>query len=171
MSESVLIEVCVDSVASALAAERGGAQRIELCSDLLEGGVTPSLGLLAVVRSKVSIGVHPIIRPRPGDFCYSDAEFEIMSRDIELAKGEGAHGVVLGILKANGRVDVERTRRLVELAQPLSVTFHRAFDVSAIPLEPFEVVGATGADGLLPPGGEQECRQGGGTIARLVKTP
>src|SRR5215472_13376508 len=102
MSESVLIEVCVDSVASALAAERGGAQRIELCSDLLEGGVTPSLGLLAVVRSKISIGVHPIIRPRPGDFCYSDAEFDIMRRDIELAKREGADGVVLGILTANG---------------------------------------------------------------------
>lgn len=169
MSEPVLIEVCVDSVASALAAERGGAQRIELCSDLLEGGVTPSLGLLAVVRSEISIGVHPIIRPRPGDFCYSDAEFEIMRRDIELAKSEGADGVVLGILKTNGRVDVERTRALIELARPLSVTFHRAFDVSANLAEAFEDVCTTGADRLLTSGGEQECLQGVDTVARLVQ--
>jgi copper homeostasis protein len=169
MAEQIVVEVCVDSVASALAAERGGAQRIELCSDLLEGGVTPSLGLLAVVRSKVSIGVHPIIRPRPGDFCYSDAEFEIMRRDIELAKAEGAHGVVLGLLQTNGRVDIERTRALIELARPLSVTFHRAFDVSANLLEAFEDVCATGADRLLTSGGEQECLQGVDTVARLVQ--
>ena len=169
MPEPVLIEVCVDSVASALAAERGGAQRIELCSDLLEGGVTPSLGLLSVVRSKVSIGVHPIIRPRPGDFFYSEAEFEIMRRDIELAKSEGADGVVLGILTQNGNVDVNRTRRLVQLAKPLSVTFHRAFDISANLLEAFEDVCATGADRLLTSGGEQECLQGVDTIAQLVQ--
>jgi copper homeostasis protein len=169
MVEQIVVEVCVDSVASALAAERGGAQRIELCSDLLEGGVTPSLGLLSVVRSKVSIGVHPIIRPRPGDFCYSEAEFEIMRRDIELAKREGADGVVLGLLKANGRVDIERTRALIELARPLSVTFHRAFDVSANLLEAFEDVCATGADRLLTSGGKQECLQGVDTVARLVQ--
>ena len=169
MAEQITVEVCVDSVASAVAAERGGAQRIELCSDLFEGGVTPSLGLLSVVRSQVSIGVHPIIRPRPGDFCYSEAEFEIMRRDIELAKSEGADGVVLGILKTNGRVDVERTRRLVGLSQPLSVTFHRAFDISANLLEAFEDVCTTGADRLLTSGGEQECIQGVDTIARLVQ--
>ena len=169
MSEPVLIEVCVDSIASAMAAERGGAQRIELCSDLLEGGVTPSLGLLAVVRSKVAIGVHPIIRPRPGDFCYSDAEIEIMRRDIELAKSEGADGVVLGILKTNSTVDVARTRELVELAQPLSVTFHRAFDVSTDLLEAFEGVCATGADRLLTSGGAQECIKGMDTVAQLVQ--
>jgi copper homeostasis protein len=169
MAEQITVEVCVDSVASALAAERGGAQRVELCSDLLEGGVTASLGLLSVVRAEISIGVHPIVRPRPGDFCYSDAEFEIMRRDIELAKSQGADGVVLGILKSNGRVDVERTRRLVESALPLSVTFHRAFDVSANLLESFEDVCATGADRLLTSGGEQECFEGVGTVARLVQ--
>ncbi|HTT23439.1 MAG TPA: copper homeostasis protein CutC [Candidatus Sulfotelmatobacter sp.] len=169
MSEPVLVEVCVDSVASAMAAERGGARRIELCSDLLEGGVTPSLGLLAFVRSIISIGLHLIIRPRPGDFCYSDAEFEIMRRDIELARSTGADGVVLGILKPDGRVDVDRTRALIEAARPLSVTFHRAFDVSANLHEAFEDVCATGADRLLTSGGEQECLLGVDTVARLVQ--
>ena len=169
MTEQVLIEVCVDSVDSAIAAERGGAQRIELCSDLLEGGVTPSVGLLGVVRSKVSLLLHPIIRPRPGDFCYSDAEFDIMQRDIEVAKREGADGVVLGILKVDGKVDVQRTRLLVELARPLSVTFHRAFDMSADLFAALEDVCATGANRLLTSGGEQECLQGVETVARLVK--
>ncbi len=169
MTEPVLIEVCVDSVASAIAAERGGAQRIELCSDLLEGGVTPSLGLLGVVRSKLSIALHAIIRPRPGDFCYSDAEFDCMRRDIEIAKSEGADGVVLGILERDGTVDVRRTRDLIELARPLSVTFHRAFDMSEELLRALEDVCATGADRLLTSGGEQECLQGVGTVARLVQ--
>src|SRR6266496_2012781 len=169
MTEPIIIEVCVDSVASAIAAERGGAQRIELCSDLAEGGVTPSVGVLGVVRSKVSIGVHPIIRPRPGDFCYSAEEFDIMRRDIEVAKREGADGVVLGILTPDGHVDVERSRELVELARPLSVTFHRAFDLSSDLFHALEAVCATGADRLLTSGGEQECLHGVETIAQLVK--
>ena len=169
MTEPVLIEVCVDSVASAMAAERGGAQRVELCSNLLEGGVTPSLGLLGVVRSKVSIAVHPIIRPRPGDFCYSDAEFDSMQRDIQEAKSEGADGVVFGILEQDGTVDVTRTRKLVELARPLSVTFHRAFDMSSDLFRALNDVCATGADRLLTSGGEQECLQGMETVERLVK--
>lgn len=169
MTEPVLIEVCVDSVASAIAAERGGAQRIELCSDLLEGGVTPSLGLLGVVRSKVSIAVHAIIRPRPGDFCYSDEEFDSMRRDITIAKDEGADGVVLGILELEGTVDIRRTRQLVELARPLSVTFHRAFDMSEDLFRALDDVCETGADRLLTSGGEQECLQGVETVAQLVR--
>lgn len=169
MPEPVLIEVCVDSVESALASERGGAQRLELCSDLLEGGVTPSLGLLRVVRQNTSIPVHVIIRPRPGDFSYSDAEFEVMRRDIEVAKNEGVDGVVLGILSADGNVDIARSRQLVQLARPLSVTFHRAFDLAENLFGSLEDVCATGVDRLLTSGGEQECVQGIDTIARLVK--
>jgi copper homeostasis protein len=170
MSGQVLVEVCVDSAASAVAAECGGAQRVELCSDLLEGGVTPSTGLLQVVRSKVGIAVHIIIRPRPGDFCYSDDELDCMRRDIEIAKREGADGVVLGILHSDGNVDVQRTRQLVELAKPLSVTFHRAFDMSADLFRAREDVCATGCDRILTSGGEQSCMQGIPTLARLVKS-
>ncbi len=169
MSEEVLIEVCVDSVASAVAAQRGGADCIELCSDLLEGGVTASAGLLATVRSRISIGLHTIIRPRPGDFCYTDEEFEVMLRDIEIAKEAGADGVVVGVLEAAGTVDIRRTRMLVEAARPLAVTFHRAFDMCLDQLASLEDVCTTGVDRLLTSGGEQQCQQGIATIAQLVR--
>jgi copper homeostasis protein len=169
MTDQVLIEVCVDSVASAVAAQRGGAARVELCSDLLEGGVTPSAGLIEMVRARISIGLQLIVRPRPGDFCYADEEFEIMRRDIVTAKYLGADGVVLGILDAKGNVDIPRSCQLVELARPLSVTFHRAFDMSADLFRALEDVCATGADRLLTSGGEQTCLQGLDTVARLVK--
>lgn len=169
MSETVLIEVCVDSVASAIAAERGGAHRAELCSDLLEGGITPSLGLVQTVRSRISCALHVIIRPRPGDFCYSDEEVDIMRRDIELAKSSGADGVVLGILLPSGQVDVARTRQLRELARPLSMTFHRAFDMSADLQNSLNDVSQAGVDRLLTSGGEQDCLQGIDVLSKLVK--
>ncbi len=170
MRHPVSIEVCVDSVASAIAAERGGANRIELCSNLLEGGTTPSAGMMEVVRSRVTVGVQAMIRPRGGDFYYTEEEFEIMQCDLLAAKQTGADGVVFGILKRDGGVDVERTRELVELVRPLQVTFHRAFDCSLDLMRALEDVIGAGADRILTSGGKQTAAEAVPLITKLVES-
>ena len=170
MNNNLIVEVCVEAVDSALAAERGGAQRVELCSSLVEGGVTPSAGLIATARQKISIDLHVMIRPRPGDFCYSADEFAAMQRDVLMAKQLAADGVVFGLLGEDGKIDVPRTRQLVDLARPLKTTFHRAFDMSVDPCHSVEHVVETGADRILTSGGARTALEGAATLRSLVET-
>ncbi len=166
---ALTFELCVDSVDGAVAAQEAGAARVELCSDLLEGGLTPSHGTLAVVRARLDIGVMAMVRPRGGDFCYSDAEFDVMRADLLAAKALGANGVVLGILTPNGTVDRERTAELVALARPLPVTFHRAFDVTRDPFEALDTLIALGVDRVLTSGQEPSVLEGVDLITALIE--
>ena len=163
-----VFEVCVDSIESALAAERGGADRVELCSDLLEGGLTPSYGVLQVARERLRIGIMVMVRPRGGDFCYSDAEFAAMLHDVRMAREANAQGVVFGLLTPEGEVDVERTGRLVHEARPLAVTFHRAFDMTRDPFEALETLVGLGVDRVLTSGQEATVVEGLDLIAELL---
>jgi copper homeostasis protein len=165
----LIIEVCVDSVESAMAAERGGADRVELCDNLLEGGTTPSAGAIEVARRNLGIKLHVIIRPRGGDFCYSEVELAIMQHDIAAAKQLGADGVVIGILTPDGDIDIERTRTLIELARPLSVTFHRAFDMARDPYQALEDLIALGVERVLTSGQEPSVIEGLDLIAELAR--
>eukprot|EP01116_Phalansterium_solitarium_P016765 TRINITY_DN3968_c1_g3_i1.p2 TRINITY_DN3968_c1_g3~~TRINITY_DN3968_c1_g3_i1.p2 ORF type:complete len:246 (+),score=89.97 TRINITY_DN3968_c1_g3_i1:934-1671(+) len=163
------LEVCVDSVESALAAEQGGAIRVELCADLFEGGLTPSAGMIAMVRKALAIKLHVLVRPRAGDFLYSDLEFEVMRHDVQTCKSLGADGVVLGLLNADGTVDTRRTAQLVQEARPMSVTFHRAFDMVQQPLRALDDIIALGIERLLTSGLESSCLEGLELLTELVK--
>lgn len=165
----MLVEACVDSVESAIAAQEGGAGRLELCAGLVEGGTTPSEGLIAVCRERITIPLFVIIRPRGGDFIYSEAELAVMRRDIVRAKQLGADGVVLGVLDRDGEVDTGGTRSLVELAQPMAATFHRAFDHTRDPDAALEAVIETGATRVLTSGHAETAVKGRAALARLVR--
>jgi copper homeostasis protein len=169
MSQPLLLEICLDSVESAIAAQQGGANRVELCDNLIEGGTTPSAGTIALARQNIEIGLNVIIRPRGSDFYYSDVEFEVMKFDIEQAKQLGANGVVIGLLAPDGSVDVARTGVLVELARPLSVTFHRAFDMARDPYEALEKLISLGIDRILTTGQESSALEGLDLITDLVQ--
>ena len=161
------IEICIDSAAGALAAERGGADRVELCDNLLEGGTTPSAGCIKVSRRGLKIGLQVIIRPRGGDFLYDSPELEVMREDIRMAKDLGADGVVLGCLTAAGEIDQERTAELVGLARPMNVTFHRAFDMCRDARQGLEDLIGLGIDRVLTSGQEASCLEGMELIAAL----
>ncbi len=169
MSKNFLLEICVDSVESAIAAQEGGADRVELCANLGDGGTTPSAGLIATARRHLRIGLHILIRPRGGDFCYSAVEFKSMKSDVAFAKNLGADGVVFGILKPDRTVDVERMRALVNLARPMSLTFHRAFDVADEPFRALEDIIALGVDRLLTSGQAETAKAGLPLIAQLAQ--
>jgi copper homeostasis protein len=171
VQNSYVLEIAVETLDRALAAERGGAHRIELCRELSNGGLTPSVELMRLAREQVRLPIFAMIRPRAGDFAYSEADFAEMQGDVTVAARMGMKGVVLGILADGGRVDIERTRRLVELARPLPVTFHRAFDVSAPDLHrSLEDVIRTGAVRILTSGGAASAQAGVGCLTNLVKT-
>ena len=165
----MIYEICVDSVAGVRAAKAAGAQRVELCADLLEGGITPSLGVIRQARTVVGVDLNVMIRPRGGDFLFNDDEFAAMRADIETAKADGANGVVIGLLTAAGEIDAGRTRELVALARPLSVTFHRAFDVAAEPFGALATLIELGVDRVLTSGQEATVLEGLPLIVELMK--
>jgi len=165
----MIFELCAETIDACLVAREGGAHRIELCSGLSEGGMTPSHGLIQEAVERSGLPVHVLVRPRGGNFVYSAAEVEVMRRDILHVKQLGAAGVVLGILKADGRVDVEATKALVQLARPMEVTFHRAFDATPVLTEALEDVVATGADRILTSGGQRNVVAGSAALAELVQ--
>jgi len=162
------LEICVFSVEAAIAAQKSGADRVELCSCFSEGGLTPSAAAIRMVRKQLDIECYVMIRPRGGDFCYTDMEIEQMHRDIEYAKSCGADGVVLGVLQANGHINIIRTRELVQTAAPLKVTFHRAFDLALDPFRALDDVVVCGCCRILTSGQKANAVEGIEVIQKLV---
>lgn len=163
------LEICVDTVESAINAQIAGADRVELCTNLTEGGTTPGFGTICAARNNLTIGLHVLIRPRGGDFLYSDPEYDIMRREIDACSECGVDGIVLGILEAGGAIDVERTAKLIEFARPMSATFHRAFDMCNDPFKGLEDVIATGSDRLLTSGQNNNAEKGAKLISLLIE--
>ncbi len=168
--ETFEIEICSNSVRSSIEAEKGGANRVELCDNLYEGGTTPSIGTLIQTKTQTNLDVFPIIRPRGGDFCYSEDEIQSMIYDIKMNKQAGADGFVIGCLNTDGTVDYDSNARLVEAAGGLPVTFHRAFDVCRDPFEALDVIEKLGIQRLLTSGQANKAIDGISLLAQLVKT-
>ncbi|WP_020611662.1 copper homeostasis protein CutC [Sediminispirochaeta bajacaliforniensis] len=166
--QEISIEVCLDSVESSINAQQGGADRVELCDNLFQGGTTPSIGTIRAARKAIDIGLQVIIRPRGGDFFYSDYEFEVMKEDILAAREAGADGVVFGILTPDGLVDSERNALLRELAGPMNATFHRAFDVTRNPFDALETIIDLGFNRILTSGQAPTVLEGVDLVRELV---
>jgi len=164
-----MLEICCDSVASALAAAQAGADRIELCETLAQGGVTPSAAKIKLAKARLAIPVFVLIRPRKADFLYSDLEFEIMLEDIRQAKALGADGIVSGVLDADGKLDAGRTRQLIEAAHPLPFTCHRAFDMCRDPLGTIDLLAELGARRILTSGQQPTALEGRDNLARFAR--
>lgn len=156
----MLVEVCANSLESAMNAQKAGADRIELCSELGVGGITPSYGLLKSVKENISIPVHVLIRPRSGDFTYSEAEFDIMKSNIKLCVDLDFDGIVTGVLQKDFSVDIERNKELKEFAKNLNFTFHRAFDWVLDPQKTLEELEALGVDYILSSGQQKAAFEG-----------
>lgn len=164
----MLLEVCCYSMECALEAQCCGADRIELCAAPQEGGLTPSLGVLRSVRNNISIPVHPIIRPRGGDFCYTDGEFAAMLDDVATVRDLGFAGLVIGVLDADGQVDIPRMQKIMAAAGPLAVTFHRAFDMCADPRQAWHSLAELGVARILTSGQRPTAEQGLAKIMELI---
>lgn len=169
MIKNTIFEICLDSAESCIAAEKGQAQRVELCDNLVEGGTTPSAGMIALARKNMEIDLNVIIRPRGGDFLYNELEFEVMKYDIETCKKLGVDGVVIGMLNSNGTIDRKRMQELTDLARPMSVTCHRAFDMTRDPFDALETLIEIGIDRILTSGQKATAIAGKKLLKTLVE--
>lgn len=169
MEKNYLLEVVCFTAESAIAAQEGGADRVELCENFTEGGNTPGFGTIKLTREKLHIALNVMIRPRGGDFLYSDLEFEIMKADILQCRVLGINGVVFGILNADGSVDRLRCKQLTELASPMSTTFHRAFDMTANPVQSLEDLIDCGFTRVLTSGQKMSAMEGKDLLQKLVQ--
>ena len=163
------LEICVDSAESAINAERGKATRLELCSNLIIGGTTPTKSLFEEVKKNVNIPINVLIRPRFGDFLYSDYEVNIIKNEIKMFKKLGVDGIVVGILTKNGEIDLDNMKKFIEGAQDIPITFHRAFDVCREPLKAFYQLQELGVQNILTSGQSQDCLRGKKLLKELVK--
>ncbi len=163
------VEICANSVQSAINAEKGGADRIELCQNLNEGGTTPSYAAIKYCAEKLSLKTMVLIRPRPGDFCYNDAEYEAIKNDVLMCRQLGAHGVVVGFLDKNLDIDTKRTAEIVKLARPMEVTFHRAFDRCRDWRTALEQIIECGCDRILTSGQRKTAPEGADNLREIQK--